>query len=145
MDLYSKRIKCNNMKKIILSILTLLLVVVGFSQSVNYYSDAIEIDIYKNGAWTMKDLNYANFVITMENNTVSINDIASSVFTIQSKGVSDNTKNYKSYDYKCIDEKGKKCIMSIIKKYQDDFSYIMFSYNNVCFKYYLKNQEIDNF
>ena len=119
----------------------LLIVLSGIAQT-KYIIDGVQSGRYINNRWKFDETESVKMKITIVNKVIYVSDVADSHYTIIKDIGEDNTADYKSYDWKCIDEKGRRCNLSIVK-YFDSGSFFLITYNDVCYKYFIA-EALDN-
>lgn len=92
--------------------------------------------------WVYGEVNYSDIIITFGKAYVSMDNRAQSYYRItvdngESTGYTNDYTSYKSHSWDALDDKNRKCILSMIKYEGDDYD-IVFSvmYDDIVFKYY---------
>lgn len=130
------------MKKILVFAL-LLVSTVSFSQTQwgTYRNQIGNWDTYSK-KWVYGEMNYSDITITFGKTYVSMDNIAKSYYRItedngESTGYTSDYTPYKSHSWDALDNKNRRCILSMTKYEGDDFDLVFnVMYDDMVFKYY---------
>jgi hypothetical protein len=138
------------MKKLIILAIILLTTTSSFSQS-KLYAYLLESGSWNSytGHWEYKKPIDVNLTFTVTKAFISINDVANTVFAVDSyegeeNGVTTDGVKYVAVRWGCTDEKYRRCKFSMIK-YEDGIYLITVMYNDYSFRYYVRATRLSNF
>jgi hypothetical protein len=130
------------MKKILFSGLFCILSIIAFSQSkVETYKNQVGYwNTYKE-EWEWDKAVFNNITFTLGKNYITCNDEAKSFYSVKEDLGDDKSSTYKGHGWKCIDEKGRNCIVQVILYTEYNLSVIHVMYNNKAIRYYVYRRE----
>jgi hypothetical protein len=113
----------------------------AFSQSkVETYKNQVGYWNLKTNEWEWDKASFNDITFTMGKTYISCNDEAKSFYSIREDLGDDKTDTYKAHGWKCIDEKGRNCIVQLLLYTEYNLVVIHVMYNNKAIRYYVYNK-----
>lgn len=101
--------------------------------------------------WDYGEINYSNITITFSKAFISMDNRAQSYYRItedegDKTGYTDNYTHYQSHSWVALDNKDRKCIITVIKYDGDQYDIVVsVMYDDILFKYFYSPSKTDRF